>query len=48
MKKIIITEQTETEAEMVDLLQRISKLIQEGYTNGYYPNWYIENTQRNV
>ena len=30
---------------MVELLHYISKKIDEGYTNGYYPNWSVELTE---
>lgn len=42
MKKIVITEEVKTTTEMVILLEHISKLIDEGYTNGYYPHWQLE------
>jgi hypothetical protein len=44
MKKIVINEQVETTTDLVLLLNHISTLIEEGYTNGYYPNWHIETT----
>jgi hypothetical protein len=43
--KIIITEEVTTVTEMVELLNNISKKIDEGYTTGYYPHWSVELTE---
>jgi hypothetical protein len=45
MKKIIITEEVETTTELVTLLVHISNLVDEGYTQGYYPHWTIQDVQ---
>jgi hypothetical protein len=45
MKKIVITEEVETTTEIVRLLEHISKLVDEGYTQGYYPHWKIVETE---
>ena len=40
--KLVISEEVQTTTEMVRLLEHISKLVDEGYTNGYYPHWQLE------
>lgn len=41
MITIEIKEEVYTKMEMVYLLEKISKMIDEGYSNGYYPIWKI-------
>jgi hypothetical protein len=42
---INITEEVSSTTELVTLLEHIAKLIDEGYTWGYYPHWSIEKTE---
>ena len=42
--KINITEEVTSLTELVTLLNYISKKVDEGYTNGYYPHWSVELT----
>jgi hypothetical protein len=42
MRKIIIHEEVRTDADMVDVLNRIVELIEGGYTSGYYPGWDLQ------
>lgn len=39
MITIEITEDVSTKQDMVYLLEHIAKMIEEGYTSGYYPTW---------
>jgi hypothetical protein len=36
---IEIDEETETDDDMADVLQRIAGLIHQGYTSGFDPEW---------
>lgn len=38
---IEITEIVDNESAMVDLLNHISELVEQGFTSGYYPHWKI-------
>ncbi len=46
--KINITEEVSSKTELVTLLEYITKLIDEGYTSGYYPHWNIEKTEEQL
>ena len=46
--KINITEEVYSTTELVTLLEHITKQIDEGYTNGYYPHWNIEKTEEEL
>lgn len=39
--KIVIDEEVRQE-DMAYLLEYIQKLVDEGYTSGYYPHWHLE------
>lgn len=39
---ITITEEQETTADVVDMLQHIAGLIDQGFTSGYYPTWSMD------
>lgn len=41
MVTIQITEEVKNNTELVYLLQHIAKLIDQGFTRGYDPNWEI-------
>ena len=39
---LVVVEETETTADMADVLRTIAALIEQGYTSGYYPTWQLE------
>jgi len=43
--RINITEEVSSTTDLINLLKHIAKLIDEGYTSGYYPHWSIEKTE---
>lgn len=42
MKQIVIHEEFETNEELFNLLNEITKWVQRGYSSGVYPTWEIK------
>lgn len=40
--KIIIDEEVDNSNELTTLLEYVQRLVDEGYTSGYYPHWHLE------
>lgn len=42
MSKVVIYEEVESDEELVDLLDYIKGLVDQGFTSGYYPGWELQ------
>lgn len=41
MLTIVITQETKTADQMAEVLERVARLIREGYTSGQEPAWHL-------